>query len=318
MKLIHILALATAMATMANAQTTGAGNANSGGQQPAAKAPSATPTPPTKGSPATKQAVGAKKKSLAGAAETTTGVPNSKKNAAGTSTPGQTATGTVVSSKKGGATSAVGIQQPQAAGAAAGASKTGASPAAKKSLVAPSAAPGKVPVTAGAVASKKGGTTKKGAKTQAVGQAKPAAKATKAAAKPPVKTPVAAPTPAPAAAVVAKPRIGALGRRDPFVSPIRLAGSNGPGANCTGGKRCLSIPELVLAGTVKDISGKMMAVVVTGAKKTYTLREKDQVFNGSVEKITTDSVIFREFVKDAVGRESAREVVKKVNPGPTS
>jgi len=69
---------------------------------------------------------------------------------------------------------------------------------------------------------------------------------------------------------------------------------------------------------VKDISGKMMAVVVTSAKKTYTLREKDQVFNGSVEKITTDSVIFREFVKDAVGRESAREVVKKVNPGPTS
>jgi len=174
-------------------------------------------------------------------------------------------------------------------------------------------------VTAGAVASKKGGTTKKGAKTQAVSQPKPAAaKATKAAAKPPVKTPAAAPTPAPAAAVVAKPRIGALGRRDPFVSPIRLAGPTGPGANCTGGKRCLSIPELVLAGTVKDISGKMMAVVVTSAKKTYTLREKDQVFNGSVEKITTDSVIFREFVKDAVGRESAREVVKKVNPGPTS
>jgi hypothetical protein len=73
----------------------------------------------------------------------------------------------------------------------------------------------------------------------------------------------------------------------------------------------------VLAGTVKDISGKMMAVVVTGNKKTYTLRENDQVFNGSVEKITSDSVIFREFVKDAVGRESAREVIKKM-PGPVS
>src|SRR5262245_6717143 len=86
MKLIHILALVAAMATIAAAQTTGAGNANSGGQQPAGKAPSATPTPPMKGSPATKQAVGAKKKALAGAAETTTGVPNSKKNAASTAT----------------------------------------------------------------------------------------------------------------------------------------------------------------------------------------------------------------------------------------
>jgi hypothetical protein len=57
----------------------------------------------------------------------------------------------------------------------------------------------------------------------------------------------------------------------------------------------------------------MMAVVVSGTKRTYTLRENDQVFNGNVEKITTDSVIFREFVRDAVGRESAHEVVKKLN-----
>jgi hypothetical protein len=59
-----------------------------------------------------------------------------------------------------------------------------------------------------------------------------------------------------------------------------------------------------------------MAVVVNSARRTYTLRENDQVFNGSVEKITTDSIIFREFVKDALGRETAREIVKKI--GPTS
>jgi hypothetical protein len=76
----------------------------------------------------------------------------------------------------------------------------------------------------------------------------------------------------------------------------------------------LSIPELVLQGTVKDISGKMMAVVVTAAHRTYTLRENDQVFNGSVEKITTDSIIFREFTKDPLGKESAHEVVKKISP----
>ncbi|HSM87455.1 MAG TPA: hypothetical protein VLT16_14960, partial [Candidatus Limnocylindrales bacterium] len=108
--------------------------------------------------------------------------------------------------------------------------------------------------------------------------------------------------------------IGSAGRRDPFVSPIRCASSVSPTASCTSGKRCLAIPELVLQGTVRDISGKMLAVVATSTHRTYTLRENDQVFNGSVEKITSDSIIFREYVKDALGRESAREVVKKLGP----
>src|SRR5262249_53705881 len=120
-------------------------------------------------------------------------------------------------------------------------------------------------------------------------------------------------TPAVTTKTPVRPR-GAAGRRDPFVSPLRLEGGNRPGSNCTTGKRCLSIPELVLQRTVKDISGKMLAVVVTSSSKAYTLRENDQVFNGSVEKITTDSIIFREFVKDAIGRETAREVVKKLRP----
>lgn len=108
--------------------------------------------------------------------------------------------------------------------------------------------------------------------------------------------------------------MGSAGRRDPFVSPIRSAGSITPTPNCTSGKRCLAIPELILQGTVRDISGKMMAVVSTSNRRTYTLRENDQVFNGSVEKITSDSIIFREYVKDALGRESAKEVVKKMGP----
>jgi Tfp pilus assembly protein PilP len=74
------------------------------------------------------------------------------------------------------------------------------------------------------------------------------------------------------------------------------------------------IPELVLQGTVKDTSGKMMAVVANSIKKTYFLRENDQVFQGSVEKITSDSIIFREYIKDPLGRETAREVVKKLAP----
>ena len=99
------------------------------------------------------------------------------------------------------------------------------------------------------------------------------------------------------------------------MSPIVAKdGITRPAPNCTSGKRCLVIPELVLQGTVKDTSGKMMAVVANSIKKTYFLRENDQVFQGSVEKITSDSIIFREYVKDALGRETAREVVKKLVP----
>jgi Tfp pilus assembly protein PilP len=170
------------------------------------------------------------------------------------------------------------------------------------------------------------------AKTPAVIAVKPVPPAkktgtaqSKTAAKPTVTVPPKAPAPtaqkAPAAAPVAeKPKptartYGAHGRRDPFVSPIvSKDGISRPAPNCTSGKRCLVIPELVLQGTVKDTSGKMMAVVANSIKKTYFLRENDQVFQGSVEKITSDSIIFREYVKDALGRETAREVVKKLVP----
>jgi hypothetical protein len=139
------------------------------------------------------------------------------------------------------------------------------------------------------------------------------------------KKPVTPAKPVKAALVPAKPApplekkgptklMGAAGRRDPFISPIRTVSTGSPAGNCASGKRCLAIPELMLQGTVRDISGKMLAIVVTSNHRTYTLRENDQVYNGSVEKITSDSIIFREFVRDAVGRESAKEVVKKLSP----
>jgi Tfp pilus assembly protein PilP len=78
-------------------------------------------------------------------------------------------------------------------------------------------------------------------------------------------------------------------------------GNVAPAPTCTSGKRCLAIPELILQGTVKDVSGKMLAVVSNSSHRTYFLRENDQVFNGGVEKITSDSIVFREFVKDALG-----------------
>lgn len=100
-------------------------------------------------------------------------------------------------------------------------------------------------------------------------------------------------------------------RRDPFVSPIvRASGSTGPA--CSTGKRCLMVDQIQLKGIVKSPSG-YIAVVENAAKRAYFLRENDPVFNGSVVRITGDTVVFRTSVMDKLGKQEMKEVVKKVN-----
>ena len=99
--------------------------------------------------------------------------------------------------------------------------------------------------------------------------------------------------------------------RDPFVSPIvRASGPGGP--ICETGKRCLMVDQILLKGIVKSQNG-FIAVVENAAHRAYFLRENDPVFNGTVVKITQDTVVFRESTTDKVGKQSSREVVKKVN-----
>jgi hypothetical protein len=326
MKLIQILALATAMATMATAQNSGANS------QPQAT-PSPTPTPAaaskTSGTakPATKKAASSGQKS---GDKATAGTPAkasstntaAKADAAGKGGTASNSTKPVVKTT----TAPVKAQTPAG---------TQAKGAPTPVVVAKDGA--KAPTTKKTEAKKteaKKADTKKApaAKTPAVIAVKPAAAAKKTGtnkvdadvrptAKPPAKAPAPQGVQQPASTKTEeKPRpsvksFGSHGRRDPFVSPIvSKDGISRPAQNCTSGKRCLVIPELVLQGTVKDTSGKMMAVVANSVKKTYFLRENDQVFQGSVEKITSDSIIFREYVKDALGRETAREVVKKLVP----
>jgi Tfp pilus assembly protein PilP len=104
-------------------------------------------------------------------------------------------------------------------------------------------------------------------------------------------------------------RVGKM--RDPFVSPVvHSNGAIGPG--CDTGKRCLVVDQIVLKGIVKSPSG-FIAVVENPAKRAYFMRENDPVFNGKITKITGDTVVFQEEVMDKVGKQSMREVVKKVN-----
>jgi hypothetical protein len=102
------------------------------------------------------------------------------------------------------------------------------------------------------------------------------------------------------------------GKRDPFVSPIVRATSGGTGPICETGKRCLMVDQIQLMGIVKSPNG-FIAVVENAAKRSYFLRENDPIFNGSVAKITGDSIMFREQTVDKLGKQSVREVVKKVN-----
>jgi len=123
---------------------------------------------------------------------------------------------------------------------------------------------------------------------------------------------VAAPAKPEEAAPEATAAVAAPGRkRDPFVSPVETR-IEGLGAACSGGKRCLAVNEIVLRGVVKSQNG-MIAVVENAGQKTYFLHENDPIYNGFVEKITPDSVIFKEHYVDNLGHDSQREVVKTVN-----
>jgi Tfp pilus assembly protein PilP len=106
-------------------------------------------------------------------------------------------------------------------------------------------------------------------------------------------------------------RVSAEKMRDPFVSPV--VRNNGViSSGCDTGKRCLVVDQIVLKGIVKSPSG-FIAVVENPAKRAYFMRENDPVFNGKVARITFDTVVFEEQVQDKVGKQTTREVVKKVN-----
>ena len=103
--------------------------------------------------------------------------------------------------------------------------------------------------------------------------------------------------------------INAVGRRDPFISPVVNLGAVGSG--CSSGKRCLAIDQIALKGVVKADVG-MIAVVVNAMDKAYFLRENDPVFNGYVVKITGDSIVFKETFHDRLGKSLTRDITKTI------
>ncbi len=113
--------------------------------------------------------------------------------------------------------------------------------------------------------------------------------------------------------------------RDPFKFPF--IGEGGPGGGGGGGgqprgptirvpgKRGLVIARLKLEGVVLHLGG-LIAVVDDFRNRAFFLRETDVLYNGVVERITWDSIVFKENVLDGQGRVTTREVVRRLSSAP--
>lgn len=105
---------------------------------------------------------------------------------------------------------------------------------------------------------------------------------------------------------------GVVKRRDPFqsllVRPEEVAGQPLPP-----GKRGLVIAQLTVNGVVATATGMIAVVTMRGRNRAYFLRQRDELFNGYVGRITEDGVIFQETTVDAFGKEYEREVVKQLS-----
>ena len=131
-------------------------------------------------------------------------------------------------------------------------------------------------------------------------QASPAQAAARAAAQ------TAAPAPA--------PQGSASGRRDPF-RPLVVRGAGDQLPVCTSpGKGQLVVGQVTLQGIVRGLRGDWIAVVDNNTKRAYFLYVGDVLCNGTVSRITQDSVAIEERVSDQLGRTRTREVVKQLAP----
>jgi hypothetical protein len=78
------------------------------------------------------------------------------------------------------------------------------------------------------------------------------------------------------------------------------------------GKAGLVIGQLIVQGIVRGLDGQWIAVVDNKTKRAYFLYAGDELYNGTVSRITESSVVFAERVNDPTGRQQSREVVKQM------
>jgi hypothetical protein len=120
----------------------------------------------------------------------------------------------------------------------------------------------------------------------------------------------------PAAKAAAAPAKPPAQRRDPFRSLVAGAGGAGGLASCPSpGKAGLMIGQLSIVGIVITPNDSVAVANMAGRNRAYFLRERDELCDGIVSRITPENVSFREKAKDAYGRAYEKEVVKQLTAG---
>lgn len=114
------------------------------------------------------------------------------------------------------------------------------------------------------------------------------------------------------AAPSAPPGFGAENRRDPF-RPLVVRSSDEPPANLPMGKKGLLVLRLQLKGIVKAGSGRFALVESGTNPAAIFLHEKDSVYDGVVDKILEDRIVFTRFSADKLGKPFQEEVIKKLS-----
>ena len=125
----------------------------------------------------------------------------------------------------------------------------------------------------------------------------------------------AAAAPQSQAVVVPTYKYEAKGRRDPFRSldvTETVQASTAPAVRAPGLKGQL-VSEINLAGIVKS-KNQYMAMATGYRGKTYFLQPNDELYDGKVIEIKSDSVIFTQTLTDGQGRKLSQRVVKKLYP----
>jgi hypothetical protein len=146
--------------------------------------------------------------------------------------------------------------------------------------------------------------------TPAIAQQPPAGTPATPAAAPAAAPDKNAPPPPPGAGYSYDP----AGRRDPFVSltargaELPMAGVRPPGV------AGMLVGEITVKGIFKSPKGGFLALLQAPDGRTYSVKQGDKVYDGSVKAITQDAVVFSQDVNDPLSLVKQREVRKSIRP----
>jgi hypothetical protein len=103
-------------------------------------------------------------------------------------------------------------------------------------------------------------------------------------------------------------------RRDPFRSLLQAEARRDLRGPRPEGIAGLLIDEVSLTGIFQTPRGWVGQVVSSDQKKSYLLREGDQLYDGDVVRITRAEVVFKQILNDPTALKPFREVTKKLSP----